>query len=129
MQHIADAVRSHDAAALKKLFSTRAREKATDIDSGADYFLAVFPSARMTWKSVTTNSVYDFTSSKQTEELLAAYHDDPENVGLYALGVAPYTTDPYSAPGTKKPFYVWLASFKPDGGVATGIPGIFVPES
>jgi len=32
MQHIADAVKNHDAAELKKLFSTDAREKATDLD-------------------------------------------------------------------------------------------------
>ena len=60
MRHIASAVKSHDAAALKKLFSARAREKATDLDSGLDYFLSVFPSGRMTWKSITTNSAYDF---------------------------------------------------------------------
>ena len=73
MQHIADAVNRHDPAALKKLFSARVLEKATDMDRGLDYFLCVFPFGHMTWKSITTNSVYDLKSSKETEELLAGY--------------------------------------------------------
>ena len=32
MRHIAEAVKTHDAAALKKLFSPNARAKATDLD-------------------------------------------------------------------------------------------------
>jgi len=149
MQHIADAVNRHDPAALKKLFSARALEKATDMDRGLDYFLSVFPSGHMTWKSITTNSVYDLKSSKETEELLAGYMvfadgkkysldfidfpvnqvDDPKNVGLYALGVAPYSTDPYTAAGVKKPYYVWLDSFASEDGVGTGDPGVYVPPN
>jgi len=127
----------------------RARENAADLDSGADYFLSVFPSGRMTWKSVATNSAYDVKSSKETEELFAAYTvradgreysldfidfpvndvDDPKNVGLYALGVAPYTTEHYAADGTKKPFYVWLNSFQFDNKTNPGRAGIYVPEN
>jgi len=149
MQRIAAAVKDHDAVALKGLFSPRARENAADLDSGADYFLSVFPSGRMTWKSVATNSAYDVKSSKETEELFAAYTvradgreysldfidfpvndvDDPKNVGLYALGVAPYTTEHYAADGTKKPFYVWLNSFQFDNKTNPGRAGIYVPEN
>ena len=51
MQHIAEAVKAHDAAALKKLFAPRAQEKATDLDGGLAYFLSIFPSGKMTWKT------------------------------------------------------------------------------
>jgi len=147
MQRIAAAVRHHDAVALKDLFSPRARENAADLDSGVAYFLSLFPSGRMTWKSFATNSAYDFESSKQTEELFAAYTlradgreysldfidfpindvDDPKNVGLYALGAAPYTTDHYAADGTKKPFFVWLNSFQSDNKKDPGRSGIYIP--
>jgi hypothetical protein len=50
MQHIADAVKGHDADALKKLFSRTAREKATDLDGELKYFLSFFPSGKMTWE-------------------------------------------------------------------------------
>ena len=49
MQHIADGVKDHDAAALKKLFSRTARENAIDLDGGLKYFLSFFPSGKMTW--------------------------------------------------------------------------------
>jgi hypothetical protein len=48
MQRIADAVKDHDAGALRKLFSTAASENATRFDSGLKYFLSVFPTGRMT---------------------------------------------------------------------------------
>ena len=54
--------------------------------------------------------------------------DDPKNVGLWALGVAPYSTDPYTATGAKKPFYVWMNSFGSGGDFATRNPGVYVPQ-
>jgi len=50
MQRIAEAVKNHDTAELKKLFSQAARQKAIDLDRGLRYFLAVFPSGRITWR-------------------------------------------------------------------------------
>ena len=44
MKLIADAAQNHDAAALKKLFSQRARQKAADLDGGLKYFLSAYPS-------------------------------------------------------------------------------------
>ena len=149
MQRIADAVKNHDAAALKKLFSKTAREKATDLDSGLKYFLSVFPSGRMTWKSEgppATGGLNEYP--KETVELYAFYkvsangktYDlyfadftvntavDPDNVGLYALGVAPYTTDPLTASGTPKPFYVWSGSFQNGKPSDPGTPGVYVPQ-
>lgn len=149
MGHIADAVRSHDAAALKKLFSPRAREKAADLDRGLSYFLATFPSGKITWKSVVTDSS-DYTKlSRKTEELFSLYKisaggkeyslffadftvndaDDPKNVGLYALGAAPYVANAHSTSGTNNPFYVWTSSFDFDSGVTSGNPGVYVPQN
>src|ERR1700709_1050761 len=50
MQHIADAVKHHDVAALKRVFSPGARAKATNLDSQLKYFLSFFPSAKLTWE-------------------------------------------------------------------------------
>jgi len=51
MKHIADAVKASDAAVLKGLFSSEAREKSTDLDSELKAFMLVFPSGAVTWKS------------------------------------------------------------------------------
>jgi hypothetical protein len=148
MQHIADAVKNHDAAALKKLFSITAREKATDLDAGVAYFLSVFPSGRMTWKSEGNGSTGDDENGKQTTVVFANYEvfangqkydlhfvdytinqvDDPRNVGLYALGIAPHTDNPYTASGAKKPFYVWGSQFDIEDHKATGTPGVYIPK-
>ncbi len=148
MQHIADAVKNHDVAALKKLFSPPAQEKATDLDGGLEYFLSVFPSGRMTWKTVAIHTSTDSKFSKQTEEVFSLYKvsaagkeyllffadftvneiDDPRNVGLYALGVTPYTTQTETASGAKKPFFAWEGSFQVDAPKAPGDPGIYVPQ-
>lgn len=139
MQHIADAVKHHDAAALKRLFSPVAREKATDLDGGLNYFLSFFRSGRMTWKSLGTATSEHDANWKQSMELFARYKvsaDGKEyelyfsdftvnqvqgrnNVGVYSLAVAPYTADPITASGKSKPFFAWQA---------TGTPGVYVPQ-
>jgi hypothetical protein len=148
MQHIADAVRDHDAIALKKLFSPRAREKAIDLDSGAKYFLSVFPSGKMTWTLYSFDSATNTGVLKETEETFSLYKvsadgkkyyvflvdfpvnqvDDPRNVGLYALGVTPYTAQPKNPDGTDKPFFSWEGSFRAGAPKASGTPGIYVPQ-
>ncbi|MEJ1231365.1 MAG: DUF5104 domain-containing protein [Galbitalea sp.] len=148
MQRIADAVKDHDAAALKKLFSKTARQKATDLDGGLKYFLSVFPSGRMTWESQGTDSGGINEYPKETVELYASYKvssggkeyelyfadftvntaEDPDNVGLYALGVMPYTADPYTASGAPKPFYVWTSQFNSGKPNEPGTPGVYVPQ-
>jgi hypothetical protein len=148
MQHIADAVKDHDAAALKKLFSPRAREKATDLDGGLTYFLSVFPSGRMTWESEGTGSAGINEYPKETVELFARYKvsvggkkyelyfvdftvntaSDPHNVGIYALGVTPYTADTPTASGAPKPFYIWSGAFRNGDPSNPGTPGVYVPQ-
>ncbi len=147
MQGIADAVKDRDSAALKNLFSTRAREEATDLDGGLKHFVTVFPSGPMTWKVVTTNSATHTEFLNKTEVLFSLYKvsaggkdyflffvdytvnqvDDPTNVGLYALGITPYTTDTETASGAKKPFFAWEASFQVDPPTVSGDPGVYAP--
>ena len=148
MRHIADAVKHGDAAALKKLFSPRAREKATDLDGGLKYFLSVFPSGKLTWKTKGTGSKSDTEGLKQAVELYANYAVsvngenyslhfayfsvnslDPDNVGIYALGVAPRADYGYTASGEKTPFAKWVSQFgiSDTTHAATGDPGVYIP--
>jgi Domain of unknown function (DUF5104) len=135
MQHISDAVKSHDAAALKKLFSTRAREKATDLDSGLKYFLSVFPSGKLTWaiENGAPGSA-DENEHGYTEEMYAFYEvsangknytvyfadvtvntNDTKNVGIYALAVGPYNADPATSPtAASTAFLAWANSHQLD---------------
>ena len=140
MQHIADAVKTHDADGLKKLFTPRAREKAVNLDSGLKSFLSIFPSGRMTWKSLGASSSDDVDDNgKETVVLYATYKvsadgkeydlffadytvnqaEGSENLGIYSLGVAPYTAHPYTASGGPKPLFAWES---------TGTPGVYIPQ-
>jgi hypothetical protein len=149
MQHIADAVKDHDAAALKKLFSPPARENARDLNSGLKYFLSFFPSGRMTWESEGTASSGYNDFPKQTNAIYAKYkvfadgkkYDlyfadftintavDPGNVGIWALGITPYSSDPFTASGAPKPFYAWSGAFQNGNFTDPGTPGVYVPQN
>ena len=151
MEQIADAVKHHDAAALKAMFSPRALENATDIDEGVDYFLSLFPNgftregqngsmtAERQYKDgeLTELLLDDFLVSvdgRKYSLFLAEFTVneliDPDNVGLYALGVTPWvrheTWDELSGPA--KPFYAWARSIHADEGDEIGYPGVYVPE-
>jgi uncharacterized protein DUF5104 len=149
MQKIADAVNSHDESALRMLFSAKARATIPDLDSGLANVLAVFPSGRMTWKRDGSASDGDpATYQKNSEELFALYtvtedskkyelyfadftihQDDPaDNLGIYALGITPYSADPYTASGEKQPFYAWASQYRNFQGKTTGTPGIYIPQ-
>ena len=150
MQHIADAVKNHDAAALKKLFSPGARAKATDLDSGLAYFLSIFPSGRMTWKIenggpggtglskppkkvLESFAYYTVNANGKEYELVFAdvttdtFH--PHDVGIYALGVA--RNNPlaeWTASGDPTPFYDWIDTIGIDNlGDTIGDAGVYVP--
>ena len=150
MQHIADAVNNHDAAALKTLFSSRAREMATDLDGGLSYFLSVLPTGPMTWKSegtpqcyerggyetagVANCSFYKVTASGKEYDLYFADfvvdQPDPDSVGIYALGVAPYTASPGVSPAPPKQFTAWGNSHQPyPDGKISGPVGVYVPQN
>jgi hypothetical protein len=152
MQHIADAVKAHDPAALKKLFSPVARDKATGLDSGVKYFLSVFPDGFTSWSDPEggPGETDDYSSGKQTVLLFGEYKvrangktynlyfadynvnqvDDPHNVGLYALGAAPYNAHPGTKPTpSSKAFFAWASQFEIDDHKATGTPGFYVPQN
>ena len=151
MQQIVEAVNDHDAAALKAMFSTRALEQATDIDEGLDYLLSLFPDGGLTsnwWVGPAAERQYK--DGKLTELLLVEYNVsaggqeyslffadftvneiiDPNNVGLYALGVTPWPEDHHSwiveAPSTD-PFFIWVESIHADESDENGYPGVYVP--
>lgn len=150
MQHIADAVREHDAATLKQLFSPAAREKAIDLDGGLTYFLSAFPSGPVTWTTEGTGDTGDDEFFKHDLELFGFYdvsangkkyllhfvyisRNDfhPDEVGIYALGVEPYDPDPYTASEAPKPFFEWARQFGIDEKThaATGKPGVYIPQN
>jgi hypothetical protein len=147
MQEIADAVNSKDKAALKALFSARTVEQATDLDQGLDYFLSFFPNGGLVWEQDSLGSDAKVDSNGNETELLEAHYKvsaegndywlvfkdftvndaiDPDNVGLYGLGVAPWTENPQTGPA--RPLFVWAGSIDIDGPGENGYPGVFVPE-
>jgi hypothetical protein len=146
MRQIADALESHDAAALEGLFSTHARDRATDLDGAMDYLFSLFSTDDITW---TVHKIVPYNqaeSGKKTEFVKATYRVsagdedyrlffsdftvndlvNPDNVGLYALGVVPWTEDPVY--GCVDPFFDWACSMSLDGSTEDGYAGIFVPD-
>ena len=152
MQHIADAVKHHDATALEKLFSKAAREKATDLEGGVKRFLSVFPSGFTSWSDPDggPGETGDYAYGKRTVLLFGNYVvsangkkydlyfadytvnevDDPDNVGLYALGVAPYNRDAFINPtASSKAFDAWAGQFGIENHKAIGDPSVYVPPT
>lgn len=145
MEQVAAAVNSRDAAALKAMFSPVALEQATEIDERLDYFLSFFPNGGLTWKRETANSSGHNYYGKKTELVMASYTvsadgndywlffadftvnevENPDNVGLYALGVTPWTEDRLSGPA--EPFRHWTGSFTIDESDDDGYPGVYFP--
>jgi hypothetical protein len=153
IQHIADAVKHHDPAALKKLFSPVARAKATHLDSELRYFLSVFPSGRVTWKGqyegpggtglsksskevVETEAYYELKANGKEYELffadVTADSFQPHHVGIYALGVARDNAAgaaELTPSGGYTPFHNWIDMFGVDNlGDTIGDPGVFVRQ-
>jgi len=148
MKLIAAAAQNHDAAALKKLFSPRARQKATDLESGLKYFLSAYPAGHVAWETSGnglegTNEFfwqatdvfgnYEASVGAEKFDLYFAYvpvndfHSD--DIGLYALGIVPASDSGYTASGDRKPFNLWASQF----GIghdndAIGDPGVYVPK-
>jgi hypothetical protein len=149
MQHIMDAVKRQDAAALKNLFSKTARAKAVDLDNGNARFLTFFPSGfknlgepdggpGMTGddaygkRTTLLNANYKVRANGATLEVYFADYsvnqlDDPNNVGLYALRVAPFNAYPTTRPtAASEAFFAWQSQFDIRNHKATGVPSVFV---
>ena len=144
MEQIVAAVNAYDTGALKELFSPTALEKATDIDTRLDYFLSFFPNGGLSWTSDSLGA--EGSDSYGTELLKVPYkvsadgkdfwlvfadftvNDlNPDNVGLYALGVTPWAEDRNS--GDSGLLFSWVFSMTIDESDEEGYPGIYVPPT
>jgi hypothetical protein len=146
MKQIADAVNDGDAAALTALFSRPALKEADNFDEGLDYFFSFFPDGGLTWERDVVGAE-STTGYGEKTEVLRAFYDisvggqeyslffadftqndivDPDNLGIFALGVTPQTDDIHS--GDAEPFYIWANSFHLRETDRTGYPGIYVPD-
>lgn len=144
MEKITAALNDHHAAALKAMFSPVALEKATDIDARLDYVLSFFPNGGVTWER--EPGAAEGTLAYGTE-LLKEYYKvsangvdyslffalftvnemEPDNVGLYGLGVAEWSHDRGHGPST--PFFGWAAAMTIDGSKESAYPGVFFPPT
>jgi hypothetical protein len=142
MEQIAEAVNSHDAAALKALFSPNALLKATDIDERIDLVLSFFPDGMLSWESDSLHGIGTdgrgiellnvpvtvFTHDEKYELFFADFTTDwadPTNVGLYGLGVTPWAEDRRG--GASGEFSSWAGAMTVDETNEYGYPGIYVP--
>jgi hypothetical protein len=136
MEKIAEALNDQDAAALKAMFSPYALEQAVDIDERLEYVLSFFPNGGVTWEYRNVRMTGDRSDGKWTE-LLAAYYTvsadgnaydvvNPDNVGIYAMGVTPLTDDRWSGPAEL--FGWWAGSMTVDESDAAAYPGVYVPD-
>jgi hypothetical protein len=137
MKVIAAAINSHDAAALKAMFSPRAVQQATDLDTRLNTLLATFPNG-LTWglDSVPFSSdhqtdlfyVYVKVSADGKDYMLffADYTRDvthPDNVGIYALGITPWYEDSFVGPAES--FANWAGAMSVDTGDKDAYPGVY----
>lgn len=148
MQKIAAALEDGDREALRALFSTTALREATDLDDGLDYLLAFFPEGDLRWErdaSVTAESendhelktnllraLYKVTADGKDYWLFFAAFTvndlvDPDNVGIYALGVTPWTEDDDSVQADS--FFTWAAATHIRQNEPEGYPGVYVPAA
>jgi len=144
MKKIAAALNSHDAAALKAVFSKRAVEKATDLDARLANLLSMFPDGGVTWKrDGGVNAQGSTENGKRTQMLGAVYKltadgkdyflffadftinelSDPDNVGIYGLGVTPWSDN--IDVGPMDAFLYWGSKIKYDESDADGYPGVY----
>jgi hypothetical protein len=154
MEQIAVALDSHDAAALKSMFSTEVLAQSPEIDRGVDYLLSLFPNGGITWTrdpektddNFPIDSYQHVESRKKQESVFANYKvsadgkdywlhltenafseiEDPGLVGLYKLGVTPWTDDRGS--GAAEKFYDWVHVIVGDPNVDNQRLGIYVPR-
>ena len=143
---IAAAVNGHDVAGLKALFSARAVQDATDLDSRLDGLFSAFPNGGLTWERATVNSEADNEYGRITE-LLHAYYKvfadgkdymlffadypfndviDPDNVGIYGLGVTPWYEGNDQGIGAAQSFSIWASAMSLDESDKSAYPGIYV---
>ena len=144
MEHIAAALGSHDAAALKAMFSADVREGTPSLDDGVDYLLSLFPNEVTAWvpDPAEINPIHGYSyvdAGELTQWVVGNYRlsvdgqdywlflsgvtvneANPGEVGLESLGVTPWIDDRTSEmPGAAGEFYSWAH--------AARYPGVYVP--
>lgn len=144
MEQIGAALNAHDAAALKAMYSKRALEEAPDLDKRLDDLLSLFPNGDVTWKWESSGSSGTNDYGQKTVMLDAFYkvsangndyslffadftrNDaiDPDNVGIYALGVIPWAYEIDSVP--MDAFIYWASTITYDESNEEGYPGVYV---
>lgn len=144
MAQIIAALNSHDAAALKGMFTRYAvEEHSTDLDDGLDDLFSYFPEGDVSWQeSQGGSAIYKRVDGDARTVLLPSFYRvssggvdyrlffadftentiDPDIVGLYAIGVVPAAEWRNSEPEAE--LYPWTGTFDLD---ASGHPGIFIP--
>ena len=144
MEKITAALNDQDAAALKAMFSPVALAKATDIDERLDYLLSFFPNGGVTWErepgaaegtlaygSELLKEYYKVSAGGVDYSLFFALFTvnevDPDNVGLYGLGVAAWADD--RGHGPSGPFFSWAAAMTIDGSHEAAYPGVYFPPT
>ena len=145
MAHIVDALNSHNAAALKGMFTESARANySAEIDKGLNYLLLLFPNGDIVWQPDQGGSaIYKRDIDGKRTVLLPTFYTvssggvnyrfffadftentiDPSNVGIYAIGAVPAAKMWLDEP--EKPIYPWSSSFDLN---ASTPPGIYIPQ-
>ena len=143
MEQIGAALNAHDAAALKAMYSARALEEAPDLDERLDGLLSMFPNGDLTWELESWGSSGDNDFGQKTVMLDAFYkvsadgndyslffadftrNDaiDPDNVGIYALGVIPWAYEVDSVP--MDAFLHWAGTITYDESDEEGYAGVY----
>ncbi|HTL40766.1 MAG TPA: DUF5104 domain-containing protein [Pseudolysinimonas sp.] len=146
MERVAAALDNGDREALTALFSTTALREATDLDERLDHLLSLFPQGDLTWTRNTSVGAESENDYEAKTELLYAFYKvtadgkdyrlffadftvndlvDPDNVGIYALGVIPWTDDVHS--DVAEPFFIWANSIHIRQNGPAAYPGIYMP--
>jgi hypothetical protein len=140
-------VEIQDHLGLRELFTKQAQsDYTTEVDDGIDKLYALFPDGEITWQEQqkvvpvvreTTGdaggktrlllSAYRVSSATADYRLSFAYFTentaDTSNLGIYAIGIAPWTDSGDSA--AEKAMSSWIDTFDVDASVP---PGIFVAK-
>lgn len=145
MEQIAAALNTHDAAALKGMFSNDVLENTPDLDERVDYLLSLFPNGGVTWElDLAAGTPIEFFTyvgdGKLSESVQGNYklsadgidywlffsdttvnESNPNDVGLESLGATPWFEERHSdMPDPEGQFWSWTNVDR--------YPGIYVPE-
>jgi hypothetical protein len=146
MSQIAAALTAGDPAALRSLFSVYAVAQSPHLDDGLDYVLGLIGGKDLTYELHDIYSFEDQESGRMTQFVSATFvvsvggNDyrlffsdftanevrNPDNIGLYALGVEPWAPDPESR-CTDTDFGSWTCHMTVDGSTGDSYAGIYVP--